>query len=477
MNFKMQRNSFYVFTLFLSMIFGSVMLWAQKPMDKVMPDFKHSDYTQFTKFMVQPYALTLQTLFLDHISDTIGHNFYKGEIAIPEQGDNNDITYYKLSRMKEEEYAKMSKRWFVVAGYIADKIAYDKVYYAEEDRQDFNALPHNFLKLVVEDTEDTVFYDYTGFWNQYNFPFTPMSYFNETLNAYPTNSHSNEDLSLATYDINTNYAFIPKNLVGEKLYLPELTQATYNRLYNGTRMYNYTDDSRKYSFTDLPRGRVSQMENKTFTVADWCNDNEGLTDVYLKLIIPGAKDTVYYKYPTVDKRGEFPFVVTSFLNKKKAELLNSEFVYRGAKYPRTVIDTKRQTPVTIRRGDVFRCIDFVVKDGKFQMLMRNSKGRKFYYPADYSIGDRLSFTNSLVAANRVLKYRVTYTTAYNAILQKELVPGMTIDMAKMSWGEPLKEVFTNFDGSNRHLFYMGNIYVIFKNNVLYRVATIPDNLR
>src|SRR5574344_2120312 len=197
MNFKMQRNSFYVFTLFLSIVFASVTLWAQKPMDKVMPDFKHSDYTQFTKFMVQPYALTLQTLFLDHISDTIGHNFYKGEIATPEQGDKNDITYYKLSRMKEDQYNKMSKRWFVVAGYIADKIAYDKVYYAEEDRQDFHALPHNFLKLVVEDTEDTVFYDYTGFWNQYNFPFTPMSYFNETLNSYPINDLSNNEIGRA----------------------------------------------------------------------------------------------------------------------------------------------------------------------------------------------------------------------------------------------------------------------------------------
>lgn len=476
MNFKIQRNSFYVFLLFISLCLA-INASAQKPINKVMPDFKRSDYSQFISFMTRPGALTLQTIFLDQMSDTIGHNFYKGEIATPEKGDRNGITYYKLYRMKQEEYSKMKDKWFVVAGYSADKVAYDKIYYAEEDRQDFHSLPHNFLKLVVQDTEDTVFYDYTGFWNQYNFPFTPMSYFNETLNQYPKNNLSNNNLSLATYDANTNYAFIPKNLVGEKLYLPLMTETTLNRLYNGTRMYNYTDDSRKYSFTDLPKGRAQQMEGKTFTVASWCNDNEGLTDVYLKLIVPGAQDTVYYKYPTVDKRSEFSFVVMSFFNKEKAQLMNQEFVYRGDKYPRTVIDTKRKTPVTLKRGDIFQCLDFVIKDGQFQMLLRNKKGRKFYYPADYSIGDRLSFIQSLMPGNLILKYKITYTTAYNAILQKELIPGMTIDMAKMSWGEPLKEVFTNFDGSNRHLFYMGNIYVIFKNNKLYRVATIPDNLR
>ena len=55
---------------------------------------------------------------------------------------------------------------------------------------------------------------------------------------------ANDDLSLATYDRNSNYAFIPKNLVGEKLYLPILTQENYERLFNGTRLYNYDDDSR-----------------------------------------------------------------------------------------------------------------------------------------------------------------------------------------------------------------------------------------
>lgn len=109
--------------------------------------------------------------------------------------------------------------------------------------------------------------------------------------------------------------------------------------------------------------------------------------------------------------------------------------------------------------------------------MRNKKGRKFYVAADYELGDRLSFESSMIEANKVLKYRDTYTTHYKAILQKELIPTMTIDMAKMSWNKPEREVFTNFDGSNRHWFYFGNIYVIYKNNKLYRVAMIPNDLR
>ena len=52
-----------------------------------------------------------------------------------------------------------------------------------------------------------------------------------------------------------------------------------------------------------------------------------------------------------------------------------------------------------------------------------------------------------------------------------------MDMAFLSWGKADREVLNNFDGSNRHWFYMGNIYIIFRNNKLFRVAMIPVELR
>ncbi len=464
-------------SLILALICLPTICFGQKSIDKVLPDFEYSDYYSHVQFMVKPYALTNQTLYLPKISDTIGRNFFVGEIAEPEEGDKTGIDYYKLKRMPAEQLAKMEKNWFVVAGYIADKIAYDKVFYAEGDKQDFRTLRHDFIKLIIGNTEDTVYYNYTGFWNNYNFPFIPMSYYNANKNEYPKNKWSNTDVSIATYDENSNYAFIPKNLVGQKLYLPVITDDTYNRLYNGVKLFNYDDDSRKYSFTDLPTGRAKQLQGKTLTVADWAHDADGLTNVYLKLIVPGARDTVYYKYPIISERSSFPFVIDSYLKRAKEKYMYQEFVYRGDKYKMTVIDTKRKTPVTINRGDVFQCIDFLIKDGKFQMLMRNKKGRKFYVPADYNLGDRLSFSHSLIEGSKVLKYKDTYRTHFNAILQKELIPTMTINMAEMSWGKPDREVFTNFDGSNRHWFYMGNIYIIYKNNKLYRVAMIPKDLR
>lgn len=464
-------------SLILALICLPTICFGQKSIDKVLPDFEYSDYYSHVQFMVKPYALTNQTLYLPKISDTIGRNFFVGEIAEPEAGDRTGIDYYKLKRMPAEQLAKMEKNWFIVAGYIADKIAYDKVFYAEGDKQDFRTLRYDFIKLVIGNTEDTVYYNYTGFWNNYNFPFIPMSYYNANKNEYPKNKWSNTDVSIATYDENSNYAFIPKNLVGQKLYLPIITDDTYNRLYNGVKLFNYDDDSRKYSFTDLPTGRAKQLQGKTLTVADWTHDADGLTNVYLKLIVPGARDTVYYKYPIISERSSFPFVIDSYLKKTKEKYMYQEFVYRGDKYKMTVIDTKRKTPVTINRGDVFQCIDFLIKDGKFQMLMRNKRGRKFYVPADYNLGDRLSFSHSLIEGSKALKYKDTYRTHYNAILQKELISTMTINMAEMSWGKPDREVFTNFDGSNRHWFYMGNIYIIYKNNKLYRVAMIPKDLR
>ncbi|MDD2192880.1 MAG: hypothetical protein PHO12_10135, partial [Bacteroidales bacterium] len=251
-------------SLILSLIGLPIICFGQKNIEKVLPDFEYSDYYSHLEFMTKPYTLINQTLYLPKISDTIGRNFFVGEIAKPEKGDFNNIEYYQLKRMSPERLAKMEKEWFVVAGYITDKVAYDKIYYADEYKQDFKLLRYDFLKLVVGLSKDTVFYKYDGFWNRYNFPFIPMSYYNANKNEYPKNKHSNSDLSLASYDGNSNYAYIPKNLVGEKLYLPVITEVTYERLFNGTRLYNYDDDSRKYSFASMPEGKSKLLQGRTF---------------------------------------------------------------------------------------------------------------------------------------------------------------------------------------------------------------------
>lgn len=108
--------------------------------------------------------------------------------------------------------------------------------------------------------------------------------------------------------------------------------------------------------------------------------------------------------------------------------------------------------------------------------MRTEKGRKFYMPEDYALGDLLSFGDYL-STEKIEKYRDTYPTYYKAICQKELIQGMSMDMVEQSWGKPERTVKTNFDGSDQQWFYMGNIYVIFKNNVLHRVAMIPVEMR
>ena len=69
----------------------------------------------------------------------------------------------------------------------------------------------------------------------------------------------------------------------------------------------------------------------------------------------------------------FPFVIENFLQKIRKEYKDREFTVRGDKYPLTVIDLRRKRPLTLHQGDKFRCLDVVVKDGKFQMLMRNEK--------------------------------------------------------------------------------------------------------
>lgn len=474
----MNRRSILTFLALTVMILGNTAVFSQLRQYKHMPDFDYADYDMHLKFMNQPFALVGQTLYLQDVSDTnLRDYFFIGSIAVPEKEDRTGVQYYKLKRMPEEQIQRLKGEWFVVADYVADQFAFNKIYKAMDQKRNFKNMQHPFLKLVVGSSGDTIFYNYQNFFNRYNFPFTPMSYYNANKNQYPRNESSNEDVSLVDYDTNSNYAHLPMKLVGHKITLPVVTEQTIARLFNGTRLYNYDDDSRKYSFTDYPIGKAKQLAGKTFYVADWCHRAGNITDVYLKLVEKGRRDTIYYKYPTLKERGEFHFVIEAFYKKARTYYKNKDFVVRGDKFPLTVIDLRWKRPITVRQGDVFHCLDFVVKDGKFQMLMRNEKGRKFYVSEDFELGDRLSFDLCLADGNKVLKYKDTYPTAYKAILQKELVKDMTMDMADLSWGKPEREVTTNFDESNRHWFYMGNIYIIFRNNKLHRVAMIPVELR
>lgn len=441
-----------------------------------LPDFDQNDYKDHKNFMVKPFAMMGQTLYLENVNDEMLNYFFIGNIAKHEKGDKSNVTFYKLSRMSKEKLSSLQGKWFVVLDYVADQFAYNKIYKAVEEMRNFAKMRHPFMKLLVGNTSDTIFYEYQNFYNQYHFPFTPMSFYNANKNEYPHETYAFEDLNLIKYDTNANYAIVPEQLIGQKLTLPVVTDATLERLYNGQRLYNYPDDSRKYSFFEYPIAKAKNLKGKTFEVKDVAFDAESLTNVYLKLVQVNSKDTIYYKYPTKKERHLFAFVVDSFYKKIKQQYKDREFTVRGDKFPLEVIDIRRKRALTLQQGDIFHCLDVVVRDGKFQLLMRNSKGRKFYMPEDYALGDMLSF-NKYLSTEKIEKYRDTYPTYYKAICQKELIAGMTMDMVEQSWGKPERSVKTNFDGSDQQWFYMGNIYIIFKNNVLHRVAMIPKEMR
>lgn len=475
---------------------------------KVVPDFDYSDYSDYIKYMVRPWALLNQTLYLSDVNDTLLDYFFTGmpaaeyekqkhkkpvtsskrrEIEENSSGVNayntvrfhgKNISYYHMTRITKEQLNKLKGSWFLVLDYVPDQFAFNRINDAVPSKQDWTKLRYPFMKLLVGNgnDRDTIFYSYQNFYNEYHFPFTPMSYYNYNKNGYPVGKNTNSDLNLIHYDTNANYAIVPDFLIGQKITLPVVTDATMERLYNGIRVYNYDDDSRKYSFTEYPIAKAKRLEGVKFTVKDVAFDAKNLTDVYLKLVIDERNDTIFYKYPTRKERHLFPFVIDNYLARIKKEYKDREFIVRGDKFPLTVIDLRRKTPLTLHQGDKFRCLDVVVKDGKFQMLMRNDKGRKFYMPEDYQLGDWLSFDKYLMDS-RAEKYRHTYPSAFKAICNKELIPTMTMDMTELSWGKPDREVYTNFDGSDRHWFYMGNVYIIYKNNKLYRVAMIPKELR
>ncbi|MBQ4421047.1 MAG: hypothetical protein II878_05825 [Bacteroidales bacterium] len=443
---------------------------------KNLPDFDNKDYQQHLSYMVKPFALVGQTLYLQDVNDELINYFYEGTIGKNLKKDNSKTRFYKMTRMSKERMLSLKGKWFIVVDYVADQFAYNKIAEAIPEMRDFSKMRHPFMKLVIGNTSDTIFYEYQNFYNQYHFPFTPMSYYNHAKNEYPHETYAFEDLNLITYDTNANYAIVPDQLIGQRLILPEVTDATLERLYNGKRLYNYPDDSKKYSFTEYPLSKGKSLKDKVFVVKDVAFDAESLTNVYLKLVQPNSRDTIYYKYPTKHERHLFSFVIESFHKKLRQTYKDREFTVRGDKYPLTVMDIRRKRSLTLHQGDIFHCLDVVVREGKYQLLMRTEKGRKFYMPEDYALGDMLSF-NKYLSNEKIEKYRDTYPTYYKAILQKELIKGMSMDMVEQSWGKPERSVKTNFDGSDQQWFYMGNIYIIFKNNVLHRVAMIPKEMR
>ena len=501
------KSIFIKSILLCPFIISGALLHAQVKDYKNVPDFDYNDYSQSIQYMTRPFALIGQTLYLEKVNDSLADYFFNGVIASESNKkkskknntsksnkDNSlqysyeintyhhsrltgkNTPYYNLTRMSKEKIHSLQGQWFVVLDYVADQYAYNRINDAAKSKQDWSKLSYPFLKLLVGGTGDTVFYAYNNFYNQYRFPFTPISYYNFNKNGYPTGKYSYDDLNLIHYDTNANYAIVPDFLIGQKLNLPIVTDAAMERFFNGIRVYNYDDDSRKYSFTEYPVAKAKRLAGVTFTVKDVAFDAKNLTDVYLKLVIEGRKDTLYYKYPTKTERHLFPFVIENYLKRIRKEYKDMEFTVRGDKYPLSVTDIRRKKNIALHQGDILHCLDVVVKDGKFQMLMRNGKGRKFYMPEDYYLGDRLSFDKYL-ADERVEKYKYTFPTYYKAICNKELIAGMTMDMTELSWGKPDREVFTNFDGSDRHWFYRGNVYIIFKNNKLYRVAIIPKEMR
>ena len=145
---------------------------------KHLPDFDYADYDKHLKFMSTPFAMVGQTLYLQDVPDSaLNKFFFVGNIAIPEEGDDTGVRYYKLSRMSPERIQSLKGEWFVVADYIADQFAFAKIFNADEYMRDFTKMQYPFMKLVIGSTGDTVFYNYQN----YLYPYTYYYFYHKNL--------------------------------------------------------------------------------------------------------------------------------------------------------------------------------------------------------------------------------------------------------------------------------------------------------
>ena len=99
----MKKSIIKVSILYLTIIFGC-QLYAQVKDYKVVPDFDYSDYSQNMKFMIQPWALMNQTLYLENINDTLLDYFYTGMLASEKEASKKKGKKSTSTKKTDVEY-------------------------------------------------------------------------------------------------------------------------------------------------------------------------------------------------------------------------------------------------------------------------------------------------------------------------------------------------------------------------------------
>lgn len=259
-----------------------------------------------------------------------------------------------------------------------------------------------------------------------------------------------QDASAIRYDSLSN--FVAQDALaykGQEFYLKGLGKTSRSYGYTGFILdYKKDDDilndeKNIYKPNENYNSRYEDLAGRYFYVSEViphpkANTSDDYKDIfYLKLQELSSGDIVYFKY---DAKSDFtfPFVVRGFLEKQKELLAGKEFVI-----PDNVLKLSRNimtgSTLKFETGEEWKCVDVTIDNiaNEISLLMQNKHGVKTTIPYSYlqvDEGMKKMYTATEAA---------TYTKKFNPnnfrrILQNKIRNGMTKEMTRLAWGEPIE---------------------------------------
>lgn len=261
-----------------------------------------------------------------------------------------------------------------------------------------------------------------------------------------------KELVTLPYDSATN--FLGKNVqqyIGQELYLKGLEKSSQAYGYPGFILKYQKDDDLLNDEKNIykPNGknyssRYEDLAGKYFQVLDVMRhpkakkDTDGYGDeFYLKLQEKSGGDIIYYKY-NVNSEYTFPFILTGFFIKEKQRLIGKDYVISDdvLSMSRNLVSGKALTFAT---GQTWKCIDLDVdsSNNELSLVLQNAGGLRTAIP--YSLIVNTEGVKKVYTASEALAMRKKYNdNNYRRILQNKVRVGMTKEMTRLAWGEPVE---------------------------------------
>ena len=235
------------------------------------------------------------------------------------------------------------------------------------------------------------------------------------------------------------------------------------------------DEKNIYKCCDGYNSRYIDLAGKHFHVIEVIkhpkakkNEEEYKDEFYLKLNETSSGDQLYYKYNT-DSEYTFPFVVMGYYEKQKQLYTGKEYIFAneivsGLKD----IATGKAIPAVI--GQKWKCTDLIIdkRTGEMRLIIENPKKQKSQIPFEEII-DNAEVKKVYTAAEAASYTKKFNSYNFNRILQRKIRAGMTTEMCRMAWGNPIDIKETGSGGNKTTTWIYPSGTISFRNNKAVKI--------